>query len=263
MLRAAAAVAVLALAAGCGRPAEREGEPVRLTLSAAASLHEVLAELADRFEAEHPGTEVRVNLGASGALRQQIEQGAQVDVFVSAAGGPMDALAARGLIDPETRAPFAANELVLVVPAGDDSEVRGWADLATPAARRVALGAPASVPAGEYAVQVLGSLGVYDAVRGKAVYAQNVRQVLAYVESGNVDAGVVYATDGADSDGVRVVAQAPSGSHRPIVYPLAVVRSTRRPREARALARFLLGAEARQALRRHGFRLPPPPDPAP
>jgi molybdate transport system substrate-binding protein len=257
-LRAAAALALSALAAACGRPAERDADPVRLTLSAAASLHGVVAELADRFEAEHAGVEVRVNLGASGALRQQVEQGARVDVFVAAAEGPMDALAARGSIDPETRAPFAANELVLVVPAGDGPAVRGWTDLAAPAARRVALGAPASVPAGDYAVEVLRALRLYGAVEGKAVYAQSVRQVLAYVESGNVDAGVVYATDAAGSDRVRVVAQAPPGTHRPIVYPLAVVRATRHPAEARALARFLLGPEAHDVLRRHGFRLPAP-----
>lgn len=254
---AAAALALLALAAGgCGRPAEAE---VRLTVSAAASLREVMTELAERYEAAHPGTRVRVNLGASGSLRRQVEQGARVDVFVSAAAGPMDALEARGLVDPETRAPFAGNELVLVVPA-TDTAVRGFGGLASPAVRRVALGAPASVPAGEYAGQTLRALGIAAEVEAKAVYAQSVRQVLAYVESGNVDAGIVYATDAAASGRVRVAATAPPGTHRPIVYPLAVVRSTAHPREARALAAFLLGPEAREALRRRGFR---PPAPAP
>lgn len=253
---AAAALALLALAAGgCGRPA---GGEVRLTVSAAASLREVMAELAERYEAEHPGTRVRVNLGASGSLRRQVERGARVDLFVSAAAGPMDALEEQGLIDPATRADFAGNELVLVVPAADTA-VHGFGDLASPAVRRVALGAPASVPAGEYAAQTLRALGIADAVEGRAVYAQSVRQVLAYVESGNVDAGIVYATDAASSGRVRVAATAPPGTHRPVVYPLAVVRATGHPREARALAAFLLGPEAREVLLRRGFRPPAPP----
>jgi molybdate transport system substrate-binding protein len=256
--RLAGALALLALAAGCGRAPEREarGEPTVLTLSAAASLREAVTELAGRYEAAHPGTTVRVNLGASGALRQQIEQGARVDVFVSAAEGPMDALAERGLVDPATRADLAGNSLVVVVPRGSTA-VGDFRDLASPRVGRVALGAPASVPAGEYALEALRALGIAAAVEAKAVYAQNVRQVLAYVESGNVDAGIVYATDAAASTRVEAAAAAPPGSHRTIVYPLAVVRATAYPREARALAEFLRGPEARGVLRRRGF-LPPP-----
>ncbi|HLL48955.1 MAG TPA: molybdate ABC transporter substrate-binding protein [Longimicrobiaceae bacterium] len=259
--RLAGALALLALAmAGCGRaPGEEPRDPsVELTLSAAASLREAVTELAARYEASHPGTTVRVNLGASGALRQQIEQGARVDVFVSAAVGPMDALAERGLVDTATRADLAGNSLVVVVPRGS-AAVKEFRDLASPGVRRVALGAPASVPAGEYALEAMRALGIAAAVQAKAVYAQNVRQVLAYVESGNVDAGIVYATDAAASPRVVVAAAAPPGTHRPIVYPLAVVHATAHPREARALAAFLRGAEARQVLLRRGFRPAPAP----
>lgn len=264
--RIAAALAILATAAGCGRAPDGEARaerPVILTLSAAASLREVVAELAERYGDAHPGTRVRVNLGASGALRQQVERGARVDVFVSASDEVMDALAERGRVDPATRAPFAGNALVLVTPAADTARVRGFRDLASPAVRRVALGAPASVPAGEYALETLRALGLADAVAARAVYAQNARQVLAYVESGNVDAGIVYATDAAASGRVRVAETAPPGSHRPIVYPLAVVRATAHPAEARDLAAYLRGPEAREVLRRRGFRLPPPAAPSP
>jgi molybdate transport system substrate-binding protein len=256
--RHAGALALLALAAGCGRAADREtpDEPVVLTVSAASSLREAVTELAAQYEAAHPGTTVRVNLGASGALRQQIEQGARVDVFIAAARGPMDALAERGLVDPATRADLAGNALVVVVPRGSRA-VRAFRDLAAPRVRRVALGAPASVPAGEYALEALRGQGIAAAVEAKAVYAQNARQVLAYVESGNVDAGIVYATDAAASPRVAVAAAAPPGSHRPIVYPLAVVRSGGHPREARALAAYLRGPRARAVLLRRGF-LPPP-----
>ncbi|HEX7240356.1 MAG TPA: molybdate ABC transporter substrate-binding protein [Longimicrobiaceae bacterium] len=243
-------------APGCSAGAAPPAEPVRLTVSAAASLREAMTELADSFRARAPGVEVRLNFGASGALRQQIEQGAEVDLFVSAAEKPMDALAAGGRIDPATRGVLAGNELVLVVPAAGGSPVRSLAELATPRVRRVALGAPASVPAGEYAGAALRSLGLAEAVAGKTVYAQNVRQVLAYVESGNVDAGIVYRTDAAVSARVRVAAAVPPESHPPVTYPLAVVRATRHPREARALAAFLLGPEAAAVLRRRGFQAP-------
>jgi molybdate transport system substrate-binding protein len=254
-LRAAALIATFALApAACERGRE-EPAPAGtvLTVSAAASLREVVTELGEGFEKAHPGVEVRANFGASGALRQQIEHGAPVDVFLSAAEGPMDELERAGLIEPRTRRPVAGNELVLVVPASGDSPARSFADLARPEVRRVALGAPASVPAGDYADQVLRALGIADAVRAKAVYAQSVRQVLAYVESGNVDAGVVYRTDARVSRRVRAAAAAPAGSHAPITYSAAVVARTERPEAAQAFVGFLLGGQGRAALSRHGF----------
>ena len=249
-------LAALVLACAC-RDRVPEKPAVTLTIAAAASLHEVIVELDSLYRVEHPDVAVRATFGASGALRQQIEQGAPVDVFISASERHVDALQRAGRVDPRSRRAFAGNELVLVVPASGGATVRGFRDLASPGVRRVAIGAAASVPAGEYAEQVLRSLGIAEAVAAKAVYAQNVRQVLAYVESGNVDAGIVYATDAASSSRVTVAAAAPPGSHRPIVYPLAVVRATAHPREARALAEFLRGPEAREVLRRHGF-LPPP-----
>ena len=220
-------------------------------MSAAASLREAMTELEREYETAHPGAEVRTNFGASGALRQQIEHGAPVDLFVSAAAAPMDALARAGRVDGTTRRTFAANELVLIVPAASAAPVGSYADLARPEVRRVALGAPASVPAGEYAEDALRAAGVLDAVRAKAVYAQDVRQVLAFVSSGNVDAGIVYRTDAAVTKRVRVVA---AGSPRPIFYPAAVVKGGPNPQGARAYLDFLMGPSGRAVLRRHGFR---------
>lgn len=254
-----ALVAGLVVAAGAcrDRAPQRAAAPrVTLTVSAAASLREALAELDSVYRVEHPEVAVRANFGASGALRQQIEQGAPVDVFISASDRHADALQRAGLIDPRTRRVLAGNELVLVVPAGSPSPVTGFPSLATPAVKRVAIGAAASVPAGEYADEVLRSLGIADAVGRKAVYGQNVRQVLAYVESGNVDAGIVYRTDAAVSRRVRVAAAAPAGSHRPITYPLAVVSASAHAAEARAYAGFLLGPRGREVLARRGFTTP-------
>jgi molybdate transport system substrate-binding protein len=252
-----AAVALLLLSACRDKAAERAGPPrVTLTVSAAASLREVLTELDSVYEVEHPGVSVRANFGASGALRQQIEQGAAVDVFISASERHTDALQRAGLIDPRTRRALAGNELVLVVPAASPSAATDFRSLATPAVKRVAVGAAASVPAGEYADEVLRSLGIADAVARKAVYGQNVRQVLTYVESGNVDAGIVYRTDAAVSRRVRIAATAPPGTHRPITYPLAIVRASPHPGDARAYAAFLLGPRGREALARRGFTNP-------
>lgn len=237
------------LLAACGG-----GERAQVTVAAAASLREVMAELEAAYEEANPGVEVRTTFGASGALRQQIEQGAPVDIFVSAAVAPMDALARAGRVDTATRRVFAGNELVLIVPAKGGA-VNGFTDLAKAGVRRVALGAPASVPAGEYAEEALRAAGVLDAARARAVYAQDVRQVLAFVSSGNADAGIVYRTDAAVTPRVRIAAAAPAGSHRPIVYPAAVLAGGPNPEGARAYFAFLMGPQGRAALRRRGFRV--------
>lgn len=244
---------VLVLLAAC-----RDQPPpkVTITVAAAASLHEVVAELDSLYRAGHPEVAVRATFGASGALRQQIEQGAPVDVFISASERHVDALQRAGLVDARSRRTFAGNELVLIVPASAPAAIRGFGDLASPSVRRVALGAAASVPAGEYAEQALRSLGLAGAVRRKAVYAQNVRQVLAYVERGEVDAGIVYRTDALASSRVRVAAAAPPASHAPIAYPLVLVARGAHPDEARAYAAFLLGPRGREVLARRGFRVP-------
>lgn len=229
---------------------------VTLTVAAAASLHEVVAELDSLYRAGNPRVAVRATFGASGALRQQVEQGAPVDVFISASERHVDALQRAGRVDARSRRVFAGNELVLIVPAAAGPTVRGFRDLASPGVRRVALGAAASVPAGEYAEQVLRSLGLAEAVAGKAVYAQNVRQVLAYVERGEVDAGIVYRTDAGASRKVRIAAAAPPATHAPITYPLVLVARGAHPDEARAYAAFLLGPRGREVLARRGFAVP-------
>ncbi|MEW5852189.1 MAG: molybdate ABC transporter substrate-binding protein [Myxococcota bacterium] len=228
---------------------------VELTVSAAASLRDVLTEVARAYQAQAPDVVLTFNFGASGALQHQVEQGAPVDVFISAAKQQLDALEDRGLLLQGTRAVLARNELVVI--SAKDSALQ-LSDLVTTEVRRVALGEPGSVPAGTYAREALTSLGMWDALRTKLVYAKDVRQVLTYVESGNVEAGLVYATDARSSARVRVVTTLPAGSHAPIVYPVAAVRATRNPDEARRFIQFLQGPATRGILVHHGF-LPPTP----
>jgi molybdate transport system substrate-binding protein len=233
--------------------------PAQITVSAAASLKDALTAIKDSFAgshsdvAPHSDIELMLNFGASGTLELQIEQGAPADVFVSAAPHQMDALAAKGLILADTRVDLLRNELVLIAPR-DSKDVTGFSDLGKAGVRVVAMGDPRSVPAGAYAQQVLQALGLSDAVKGKTVLGTDVRQVLADVETGSADAGLVYATDAAISSRVRVVADAPENTHMPIVYPAAVLRSSTHPDEARAFLQYLQSAEARSIFQKYGFR---------
>jgi molybdate transport system substrate-binding protein len=251
--------AVLLLGALCLAPnlapslqARAPQRSVSLTVSAAASLNDALTEIDREFERAQPGVRVELNSGASGTLEMQIEKGAPVDAFVSAAPEPMDALAAKGLLLPETRVDLLRNELVLIVPK-DSKGVATFRDLQRPDVRVVAMGDPRTVPAGVYAQQVLTALGIYTTVKSKAVLATDVRQVLADVETASADAGLVYATDAAISRQVRIVAAAPAGTHQAIVYPGAVLRDAMRPDAARAYLLYLRSAAAREIFSRYGF----------
>ena len=250
VLTVAVLVAAVPLAVGCARPTHGE-----LTVSAALSLKGALTEVARLYESRRPGVTVHLNFGSSGSLARQIEQGAPVDVFVAAGSREMDALERGGLIDPATRRDLLSNRIVLVAAAGSGVPVRGWEDLAGPAVRRLAMGTPETVPCGQYAKEVLEHLGLWEGVRGKLVFAKDVLQVVSYVKTGNADAGIVFLTDSRDP-ALRVVAEAPSGSHRPVVYPAAVVRSSRHARLAREFLSFLAGPEAMAVFSRYGFVVP-------
>ncbi|MFQ6058500.1 MAG: molybdate ABC transporter substrate-binding protein [Anaerolineae bacterium] len=236
------------LLAGCGPPPEGE-----LTVSAAISLSDAFGHMAAEFEKTHPGVTVRLNYASSGSLAAQIAHGAPADVFASAGQAQMDALEAQDLLLPGTRQEFAANELVLIVPRDSSLQIAGFADLARLPVTRLAMGNPETVPAGQYAQQALMNIGLWQEVQGKLVLAENVRQVLAYVEQDEVEAGLVYATDAAMGRAVRVVATAPSGSHPPIRYPIAVLANSQHKELALEFIAFVRGQHGRAILRQYGF----------
>jgi molybdate transport system substrate-binding protein len=226
-----------------------------LTVSAAASLAEAFREVATRFEAGRPGVTVRLNLGASGTLLQQIAQGAPVDVFASADQETLQRAQDQRLVDADTRRNFAANALVLVEPAAGGARLQSLQDLARPVVRRIAVGKLATVPAGRYTRSVLEAAGLLGVLESRLVPADSVRQVLDYVARGEVEAGFVYRTDAAAlPDRVRVV-QTLSG-HAPITYPVAVVSDSRHKPLARDFVQFLQGDVAQKILARHGFLRP-------
>ncbi len=223
-----------------------------LTVSAAASLKDVLTALGNDFGRTHAGGAPKFNFAGSGTLRAQIEAGAPVDVFISADDKNMDALAAKNLIEPDTRHILAGNRLVLVAPSESKLRLKSFRDLARPEVARVGLGAP-GVPAGDRAREVLARLGIEEAVNAKAVRGQDVREVLAQVVANNVDAGVVYKTDALAGPGVRIVATAPPSFHKPIRYPAALVRGGANRTLATQFLAFLSSKTARRAFKAAGF----------
>ena len=231
-------------------PAQR---PTTLTVSAAISLKDALDQIQRDYTAANPAVAIAINYGASGTLQLQIEQGAPVDVYISASPKQMDALDTKGLLLEGTRKNLLRNEIVLIVPKDSASHISSFRDLTRPDVKQIAVGEPATVPAGEYAREVLTYLGIYDAVKPKAVLAKDVRQVLTYVATGNVDAGIVYATDALTSSMVRVVATAPEGSHAPAIYPIAVTKNSKSPAAARAFEEYLSGSQARAIFQKYGF----------
>ena len=229
-----------------------------ITVSAAISLKDALDELGPIFQVQQhrknggSGTAVTFNYGGSGTLARQIEQGAPVDVFFSAAEKQMDELAAQGLIVADTRRDLVGNALVLIAPA-QSTALHSFQDLSNAAVKTIALGETSTVPAGMYARQTLEHLGLFASVEKKIVYAKDVRAVLTYVETGNADAGLVYQTDANTSTKVRVVAVAPADTHDPILYPAAVLRDAKDKVAARAFVEFLQGPDARAVFQKYGF----------
>jgi molybdenum ABC transporter molybdate-binding protein/molybdate ABC transporter permease protein len=226
-------------------------EPVRV--AAAISLTDALTAVAAAYKAEGHG-DVLFTFGSSGQLQAQIENGAPLDAFVSASPAQVDALVRKKLADTSSVRVIACNRLVLVLPADAQSPAAGFRELVNPRYRRVAIGEPATVPAGQYATQALGNLGLMEALKTRLVYGANVRQVLDYVERGEVDAGIVYATDARESGRrVRVVAFAEPGTHDPIEYPGVVVSNSPRSSAARRFLDYLGADVAREILARKGF----------
>lgn len=259
MSRRPCAVVLLIVAAIVGAPpsadlrAEGQPRPPAIVVAVAASLADVMSELARRHE-QATGQAVRLNVGGSNFLARQIVEGAAsaADVFVSADDVQMDVAAKAGRLVAGTRANLLTNRLVVVGRPGGSVAVAGARDLAGAAVRRVALGNPDSVPAGVYARRWLEGRGVWAAVAPKVVPTVTVRAALAAARAGRVDAAVVYATDAATAPSLPVLYRVPAGDTPPIVYPVAVVAGPRQDAATRFVA-FLRSAEAMPVFTAAGF----------
>ena len=231
-----------------------------INVSAAASLKDVLTDLAAQHKTAQGGgggDEVSFTFGASGQLATMIQDGAPVDLFISAAGKQVDDLVQAGIADPATRRIIAGNTLVLIVPAGDKNAPASFADLADARFPKIAIGNPPSVPAGDYALQTLTALHLADKLADRLIFGTNVRQVLAYVEDADVSAGIVYATDAKESgDKVKVIATADEKLHAPIIYPAVLLKSAKNKATAASFLDFLVSAQAAKAFAAKGFLVP-------
>ncbi|MEM9005348.1 MAG: molybdate ABC transporter substrate-binding protein [Cyanobacteria bacterium P01_F01_bin.86] len=230
------------------------GESIALTVSVAASVQDAMQEVQVAYQAEAPNVTVIYNFGSSGSLAQQVAQGAPVDVFLSASEQWMDELESTRQLAEGSRSNLLQNTMVLIAPK-DNAHIRDFADLEADAIGKVAIGEPESVPAGGYAKEVLTTFNLFGLLQSKLVFGKDVRQVLSYVETGNVDAGLVYATDALVSDRVQVVAPAPADSHGAIVYPVAVVRDSPKAEAAQAFVDFLASEAAAEIFEKSGFNM--------
>jgi molybdate transport system substrate-binding protein len=227
-----------------------------ITISAAISLKEAFSEIAKHFEARQKEVRVLFNFGASGDLVRQIMAGAPVDVFASAGLKEMDELEQKGQVVSGSRANFAENTVVLITPQQSSLKIENLSDLTNKEVTRIAVGNPKTVPAGRYADQVLRNLKLYDTVKEKLILAENVRQVLDYVARGEVDAGLVYATDAATkAKELKKIVPVPEGSHQPVVYPIAAVKGGKNESLAKAFVSWVISPEGESILRRHGFKI--------
>ncbi|PWW08556.1 molybdate transport system substrate-binding protein [Paenibacillus cellulosilyticus] len=233
--------------------AEAASSKTELIISAAASLKDSLDEIEKLYEQQHSDIDLTFNYGSSGTLQKQIEQGAPADVFFSAGAKQMDALVKEDLIgDHKT---LLKNELVMVVPSDSKLTFNTVKQLTSKSIKKIAIGQPESVPAGQYAQETLTKRNVWDTLKDKFVYAKDVRQVLTYVETGNVDAGFVYKTDALTSKKVKIALHIAPDVHTAIVYPAGVVKESKHAAEAKAFYTYLQSDKADAIFTKYGFKL--------
>ncbi len=226
-----------------------------ITLAAAASLEKSFTEeLIPMFEAQYPNVEVQGTYDSSGKLQSQIEAGADVDIFFSAALKQMDALKEEGYIADDASVDLLENKIVLIVPTGKEEGYSSFEDIVN--ADMVAIGDPESVPAGQYGKEALENLNLWSEVENKLSLGTNVTEVLNWVAEGSADAGIVYATDAASmADKVTVVAEAPEGSVSKVIYPVATLKDAPNKDAADAFMEFLQTADALAVFEKAGFTI--------
>lgn len=229
-----------------------------ITISAAISLKNAFTEIGELFQKRHPGVKVSFNFGASGDLMAQIKAGAPVDIFASAALQDMDLIDEAGFIIPGSRQNIATNEVVLIQPVKTSCTLQSFEELTRAEIKKIAVGNPKSVPAGRYAAEVLQYFQLVEPLKDKLILAENVRQVLDYVARGEVEAGVVYRTDTmTKAKEVKIAAAAPEKSHKPVVYPLGMVKGSNNENAAREFITAVVSAEGKAVLKKYGFGVVP------
>lgn len=230
----------------CGKSTSK----VELTISAAASLKEAMTDIEKEFE-KNSNVDLILNFGASGSLQQQIEQGAPCDVFISAGQKQMNALEDKSLLLEDTRKDLLKNSLVLIGPK--DTSLDKLSDIKDSTVKHIAMGDPSSVPAGKYADEVIENLSIKDDISSKLVFAKDVKEVLAWVASGNAEVGFVYKSDALVSDSVKIIENIDEQYHTPITYPIATIKSSKNPNECKSFIDFLFIENSQKTFKKYGY----------
>ena len=227
-----------------------------VNLAAAASLKNVFDEkLIPMFEKKYNGVKVTPTYASSGDLQTQIENGLKADVFMSAANKQMNALADKGIVDNSTNLQFLENKVVLIVPKDSNANISSFDDLKN-VKGNIAIGDPKSVPAGQYAQEVLNNTGIWDSVESKLSLGTDVTAVLNQVAQGSADCGIVYATDAKSNDNVKVVCEAPESALKtPVIYPVAALKNSTDSNATKAFMDFLQTKEAKDVFVEYGFTI--------
>ena len=266
-----AIAAVMAFtAAGCSaqesaETTEQAGK-TEIVVFAAASMTDTMNEIAEMYKAVEPDVNIVYNFDSSGTLKTQIQEGADCDIFISAAQKQMNQLDINGgdentegldFVDTDTRFNLVSNSVVLITPVGNPADVESFEDLASDKVSLIALG-NSDVPVGQYSEEIFNYMGIWDQLNseGKITFGSNVREVLAQVEEGAVDCGVVYSTDAATTDKVEIAAAAPEGSHQDVTYPAAVLKTSKNPEAAKAFIDYLKTGECTEVFEKAGFVIP-------
>lgn len=242
---------LFSLLSSCSQEKE---EHIQMTISAAASMKDVLTELKELYEQNHQ-VDLLFNFGGSGALKQQIIQGAPVDLFISASKDHVDELVEKEHILTNYHSPLVANSLVLIAPKNDNSIHLRLSHLQGQSIEKIAIGIPETVPAGSYAKEVLQNAKLWNQIEDKLIYTKDVSQVLTYVETKNVDAGIVYKTDALTSKKVEVTENINPSLHSPIMYYFGVLANTTNSKESKSLFEFLQSPTAQQVFTKYGFNV--------
>ncbi|WMW21561.1 molybdate ABC transporter substrate-binding protein [Methanolobus mangrovi] len=259
ILTIAAILTVVLFVSGCadtgtdiGMETEQE-QITTITVSAAASLTEAFADIEEQFEDENPTIDVNFNFAGSGTLRMQIEGGAPIDVFASASQSHMDLLSNQSLIVEDSRKDFAENTVVLITPIDSQLSITKPEDLTATEVETICIGNPETAPVGKYTVEALEEAGLWDELESKTLLADDVKQVLVYVERGEVDAGFVYSTDAATSEPDTIEIKVTLPTVTPISYPIAVLSASEHQDEAQIFTDFVTSDEGRTILESYGF----------
>ena len=233
---------------------QSNSENKEIYVLAAASLTDVLTELANNYKKE-TSTEIIFSFASSGALQAQIEASAPADIFFSAAQKQMNALEEKGLIDSETRKDLLENKVVLISPKNSNLNIKSFTDITNSNVKKLGLGEPKSVPVGQYSEEILSNLSILDIAKEKAVYGSDVRNVLDWVETAEVDCGIVYATDAKIAKNINIIAEAPEGTNKKVIYPISIIKSSQNKEEAKKFIEYISTDKSKEIFQNYGFTL--------